>query len=86
MTPKTRATVLKALGRAHDAVLDDLYRNRLTRFAKWESPFAPNPERVRLARELRAIRAALRELAPRTWPSSYSHPDFALSAWNAEGR
>ena len=84
MTPETRATALTALGERHDRLLERLYQRRLTTYAKW-TPF-PNPARIALARELRAVRCALRELKPRTWPAAYAQPDHALAAWTREGR
>ena len=84
MTPATRTTVLKVLGERHDALLERLYQGRLTAYAKW-TPFA-NPARVELARDLRAIRGAIRELKPSAWPAAYAQPDQALATWHRESR
>ena len=86
MTPATRATVLKALGERHDALLEQLYQGRLTRYAKWHGPLSPNPQRVDMARELRALRSAMRELKPAAWPTAYAQPDQALATYHREGR
>lgn len=84
MTPETRAMALKALGRLHDDLLLDLMQERTTRYAKWEGAFRPNPERIRLAREIRALRRAIAELKPATWPAWYATEP--LVAYQREGR
>ncbi len=87
MTPETRVTVLRVLGERHDALLEQLYQGRLNRYVKWhrrDHEYVPNPQRVDLARELRALRSAMRELKPRGWPAYYTEPTIA--AWQQEGR
>lgn len=84
MTPETRALALKALGRLHDDLMVELTEGRRRRYLKWGGTFGPNPERVRLAREIRATRRAMRELKPATWPTWYATDPTV--AWHREGR
>ena len=84
MTPETRALVVTLLGERHDALLERLYQGRFTTYARWRG--FVNPERIALAREIRAVRCAIRELKPSAWPAAYAQPDQALAAWHRESR
>lgn len=82
MTPETRATVVATLGKRHDDLLADLYRERFGDLAKGRF----DNRRTELARELRALRRAMRELTPRRYPAWMSRPEHAAEAYAVEGR
>lgn len=84
MTPETRTTVLLALRRRHDELLERLYHRRSTVYVKHTDGGVA--ARRSLAADLRAVRAALRELEPSRWPTWMSRPEHAAEAYAVEGR
>ena len=82
MTPETRGIAVEAIEYRLDSLINSIRKHRFAHYRKGD--WRGDIHRRDAARDLRAMRSALRELKPRPWPAYYrTEPTVA---WSRENR